>query len=393
MHDGAKAGIGGIAALFMTLSLVVWSRASNAVTDRVPTPAEALATTSQVAAKGTPARKSHYGHYFSTHYSDTPATAAMLCEKAGVTGIVWHQTWSQVESAPGVYDFKAFDKVLAAIAASRNPRCQMWLFIEFKSYRNTPVKNPCPQYLQAKHSASNVIGGKAASCFMWESVVSNAYIAMMRAAAAHFDRNPRIEGFIIQESSLGFRGEYSQNVGSGGTYTPTAWRNALINIISECAATFRNSRCVSFLNFIQGNQSYLNDISAAISAIPDNQVCISGPDLLPNEPTLYRGRDAVYQVIARHHGCRSNSAQNDSYQVRGCALNCIFNFAVSGTVGAFPASAPLSGGLCVNSYFFWNDRARKSRTGLDWKNALPVIASNPYGPDWYRQCAGATGPP
>ena len=37
------------------------------------------------------ARKSHYGHYFSTHYSDSPATAAMLCEHVGVSGVVWHQ--------------------------------------------------------------------------------------------------------------------------------------------------------------------------------------------------------------------------------------------------------------------------------------------------------------
>jgi hypothetical protein len=339
------------------------------------------------------AGKSHYGHYFSTHYSDTPATAAMLCEKAGVSGVVWHQTWNQVEPSPGVYNFSSFDKVLATIAASHNPHCQLWLFVEFKSYRNSPVRNPCPAYLQAKHSGLNVIGGRAATCFMWESVVTDAYVAMIKAAAAHFDRNPRIEGFIIQESSLGFNGPYSQAVARGGTYTPTAWRNALINIISECGAAFSNSHCVSFLNFLQGNQSYLYEVSAAISAIPDNRVCISGPDLLPTNPALYRGRDAIYQVISRHTGCRSISAQNASYQVGGCSLQCMFDFAVSGTVGAFPASAPLTGGLCVNSYLFWNDRANKSRTGLDWKNALPVIASHPYGPDWYKQCAGSRGPP
>jgi hypothetical protein len=339
------------------------------------------------------ARKSHYGHYFSTHYSDTPATAAMLCEHVGVSGVVWHQTWNEVEPARGVYNFNSFDKVLAAIAASRNPHCQLWLFVEFKSYRNSPFRNPCPVYLQAQHSGLNVIGGRAASCFMWESVVADAYVAMMKAAAAHFDRNPRVEGFIIQESSLGFRGAYSQSVASGGTYTPTAWRNSLIHIISECGQAFSSSRCVSFLNFLQGNQSYLYDVSAAISAIPNNRVCISGPDLLPTDPALYRNRDAVYQVISRHSGCRSISAQNASYQVRGCGLECMFNFAVSGTMGAFPASRPLTGGLCVNSYFFWNDKVKKSRTGLDWKDALPVIASHPYGTEWYKQCAGGGGPP
>ena len=64
--------------------------------------------------------KSHYGHYFATNYSDTPATAASLCEQPGVTGVVWRQAWNQVETAQGAYNFGAFDKVLAAIAHSGN---------------------------------------------------------------------------------------------------------------------------------------------------------------------------------------------------------------------------------------------------------------------------------
>lgn len=338
-------------------------------------------------------RKSNYGHYFATHYSDSPATAAMLCEQSGVSGVVWRQPWQQVEPAAGRYDFSAFDKVLAATAASRNPQCHLWLFVEFKSFNNSPVRNPCPAYLQAQHSGPNSFGGGAATCFMWEPSVVNAFAAMMRAAAARFDRNPRVEGFIIQESSLGFNGNYSQDVASGGSYTAVAWRDALIDIISRCAASFVTSRCTSFLNFLSGGQQYLNDISAAISAVPNNQVCFSGPDLLPNNAALYHGEDSVYQVIARHPGCRSNSAQNASYRVPGCQLDCIFHFAVGGTLGAFPVNAPLTGGLCVNSYIFWNDRATRSATGLDWKNALPVIAAHPYGTDWFRHCAGSDGRP
>jgi hypothetical protein len=338
-------------------------------------------------------RKSNYGHYFATHYSDTPADAAMLCEQPGVTGTVWRQTWSQVETAPGVYNFDSFDKVLAAIAASRNPHCQLWLMVEFKSFANSPVKNPCPVYLQAQHSAPNSNGRGAATCFMWEPTVARAYEAMMKAAAAHFDDNPRVEGFILQESSLSLNGDYSQDVGDGGTYTPAGWRDALIELIDQCAAAFASSRCAPFLNFLRGGQSYLHDISAAISAVPDNRVCISGPDLLPNDPSLYENANSVYQVITRHNGCRSNSAQNNSYQVPGCDLECIFHFAVSGSFGAFPANAPLSGGLCVNSYIFWNDRTDRSATGQDWKDALVVIARHPYGPDWLDQCAGSEGSP
>jgi hypothetical protein len=265
--------------------------------------------------------------------------------------------------------------------------------VEFKSFSNSPIKNPCPKYLQAQHSALNSLGNGASTCFMWEPAVTNAYVAMVRAAAARFDNNPRVEGLILEESSLSLNGSYSQDVADGGTYTPVAWRDALITIIDQCAAAFASSRCMAFLNFLRGGQSYLDDISAAISAVPNNQVCFSGPDILPNNSSLYDGKAQVYQVLSRHTGCRSNSAQNDSYQVPNCTLDCIFHFAVGGTFGSFPANAPLTGGLCVNSYIFWNDRVTKSATGLDWKNALPVIAAHPYGPDWLSRCVGSDGVP
>ena len=338
-------------------------------------------------------RKSNYGHYFSTHFSDTPADAATLCEQAGVSGVVWHSTWKDVEPDAGVYDFSSFDEVLAAIAASKNPRCQLWLFVSFKSFSTSPTKNPCPTYLQASYSALNSYGNEAATCFMWEPEVVNAYVAMMQAAATRFDGDPHVEGLILQESSLGFNGATSQDVDDGGSYSAPAWRDALVELIDQCAASFANSRCVSFLNFLRGGQSYLNDISAAISAIPGNQACFSGPDVLPDSPVLYLDKNRAYQVLTRHVGCRSNSIQNDSYQVADCGLECVFHFAVSGTFGDFPKDAPMSGGLCVNSYLFWNDRTIKSATGLDWTDALPVIAANPYGPGWYQQCTGSNGAP
>src|SRR5262249_16225529 len=157
---------------------------------------------------------------------------------------------------------------------------------------------------------------------------------------------------------------------------PSGWRDALIQIIDQCANAFAGSRCVVFLNFLRGGQAYLNDISAAIAALPGNQVCFSGPDVLPNAPSLYDSADAVYEVLLRHNGGRCNSAQNNSFQVPGCGPACIFHFAVAGSFGNFPSAAPLTGGLCVNSYLFWNHRVGMSTTGLDWTAALPVIAAS-----------------
>jgi hypothetical protein len=338
-------------------------------------------------------RKANYGHYFATRSADTPADAAMLCGQPGVRGVVWRRTWGEVEPVAGVYDFSSFDEVLAAIAGSGNPQCQLWLFIEYKSFLSSPVKNPCPPYLQPQYSAPNEGGEGASTCFMWEPVVLQAYVAMMKAAAARYDANPRVEGMIFQESALGFTGTYSQDVADGGTYTPEGWRDGMIQLVSQCASAFQRSRCVSFLNFIRGGQQYLQDVAAAIAAVPRNRACVSGPDLLPNEPKLFTGPNAIYQVIARHRGCRSNSAQNKSYEVEGCDTDCIFRFGVGGTFGQFSETAPLTSGLCINSYLFWNHRFYPSATGLDWTAALPVIANNPYGSGWLNRCAGGGGVP
>jgi hypothetical protein len=340
-----------------------------------------------------PPRKSNYGHYFAMRYADTPADAAMLCEQAGVKGVVWRRTWGEVEAAAGSYDFSSFDNVLAAIAGSHNPQCQLWLFVEYKSFSNSPVKNPCPPYLQAQYSAPNANGNGASTCFMWDPVVLNAYVAMIKAAAARYDANPRIEGMIFQESALGFNGTYSQDVADGGTYTPEAWRDGLITLAQQCGAAFSQSRCVSFLNFLRGGQQYMYNVSAAIAGVPDNRACISGPDLLPDESTLYTGDGAIYEVMVRHQGCRSNSAQNASYGVTGCDMDCIFHFGVGGTFGDFPEATPRAGGVCINSYLFWSHRVVASPTGLDWTSALPVIAAYPYGSMWLDQCTGGGGAP
>ena len=59
-----------------------------------------------------------------------------------------------------------------------------------------------------------------------------------------------------------------------------------------------------------------------------------------------------------------------------------------GTFGDFDQTYPRTSGLCVNSYLFWNHRVSRSPTGLNWLDALPVIAAYPHGPLWLDQCQG-----
>jgi hypothetical protein len=296
------------------------------------------------------------GHYFATRYEDTPADAATLCRQPGVKGVVWRRTWSQVEPKPATYDFSGFDQVLAALPSG----CRLWLFIEFKSFASSPIKNPCPLYLQ-DHAAPNADGNGAVTCFMWEPMMVQAYSAMLRAAAAKYDHDLRVEGVILQESALSLNGAYSQDVADGGTYTALAWKDGLLGLIRNCASAFPQSRCTAFLNFIRNGQGYLYDVSRALTAV---RGCFAGPDILPGNATL----EPVYTVLRQHQGCRANSAQNDSYALVGCDLRCVFQYATAN--------------LGVNSYLFWNHRVTRSATGLTWLDALPVVQSNPHGVTW-----------
>jgi hypothetical protein len=338
-----------------------------------------------------PARKANYGHYFATRYQDTAADIAMLCEQYGVKGVQMRRTWKQVEPQPGVYDFSAIDQALRAIAASSKPQCQLWVMIEFKSFNSSPIRHPAPAYL-AQYQALNT-QGLASTMFMWERVVGDAYVRLMRALATRYDANPRFEGFVMQETALGFYDAYSQDLAAGGTYTASKWRDALARFVNECGIAFKQSRCMVFANFVRGDLDALKALSRVIAAVPNNKVCLSGPDLLPDNRSLFNHQGAAYEVLARHVGCRANSAQNDSFAIWQYPLGEVFNFAVRGTFGDFNEVTPRASGVCVNSYLFWNHRTGVSYTGLNWLDALPVIAAYPYGRLWHDQCPGGGGAP
>jgi hypothetical protein len=350
-----------------------------------------LVATSALAAVTSTARKANYGHYFATRYQDTADDIAMLCEQYGVQGVQMRRTWKEVEPQQGTYDFSAIDRALRAISTSRNPQCQLWVMVEFKSFNASLVRAPAPGYL-ARYQALNT-QGRASTMFMWEPVVGDAYVRLMRALAARYDAHPRFEGFVIQETALGFYNQYSQDVAAGGTYTPARWRDALTRYVTACGAAFKQSRCMVFANFVRGDANALRTLSKAISAVPNNRACMSGPDLLPDNRSLFAHDGAAYEVLARHVGCRANSAQNDSYAIWKYPLGEVFNFAVRGTPGDFNEFAPRASGVCVNSYLFWNHRVARSYTGQNWLDALPVIAAYPYGRLWLDQCPGGGGAP
>lgn len=241
--------------------------------------------------------------------------------------------------------------------------------------------------------------GKVASgtvvytCKVWDSTVITKFNAVIDHLATKYDGNAVVEGMQFEESALGLNNAYAQdsafNPGSSA-YTGALWTSTMSGNVARCGTKFPNSRCMQFLNQINGNQKGLYDVSAALSALPNNQGCYSGPDILPGSANLYNGLNQTYQVLIRHVGCRANSAQNTTIN-SACGANCnaIFQFAVQGTFGLLSTSSPLppDQGLCINSYIFWND-STSEQIIVD-----PTIQLFPYGNQWYGQCNCGGGVP
>jgi hypothetical protein len=238
--------------------------------------------------------------------------------------------------------------------------------------------------------------GGAFICKLWDSTVLAKFNTMLAHLGGVYDSNANVEGFQLQESAVSSTGAYVDDATAGGDYTGTKWATSIVSIMQNCSTDFPTSRCMAFLNQIQGNQAGLGTVSAALSALPFNQGCYSGPDILPANAGLVAG---TYQYLNAHVGCRADSAQNttivgSSSGPQACdpiAHNCnaIFVFSVQGTFGHLNKTVPLPSnqGLCLNSYIFWNDSVAE-QAYVD-----PTVQANPYGIGWYGQCICGGGPP
>lgn len=240
--------------------------------------------------------------------------------------------------------------------------------------------------------------GASFDCKMWDPTVKAKFNALIKAMGQQFDSDPLVEGFILQESSISLsNAAYLDGPDNGGDYVSATYLANRISYDQTCSTWWPTSRCMDFTNQIKGQSvAGLTQISDALSALPNNQGCYGGPDILPNNGGLVAG---TYQALISHSGCRANSAQNTTIVGSGAgaqacdptAVNCdnVFDFAVRGTFGHLDKTLPVPSdqGLCINSYIFWNDSATE-QTYVD-----KTVQKFPYGPDWYDRCTCGGGPP
>jgi hypothetical protein len=305
--------------------------------------------------------KYHPGHYVALNRSEYQAQFANAI-KPGVVGVQRRYYWKELEPSFGVYDFSEIEADLAE--AARND-VQLVVFLVDKTFNSD---KPLPVYAQGSaYMAANRADGYTA--LRWKSNVVTRFTLLIEALGKRFDSHPAFEGVAIQESAMGL----DDSVLDANGYTPEKYRDALIEILLSAASSMPNSRVFWYMNFLQGNQSYLADIARVVAP---TGVIMGGPDILPDDSDLKN----AYPLYNEFEGkmplfC---SVQPNSYRhihatsgwsTKYWTMQQLFNFGRDK--------------LNLN-YIFWSNVTNPAPSGsYSIDNAYPVIANNPaFNPTW-----------
>ncbi len=300
-------------------------------------------------------RKFNPGHYISLNSFDTEANMLEAAQQTGVRGIQKRYHWRDLESSFDNYDFSA---VLADLELVQSQGKMLVVFVEDKTFNG---ENPAPPYLHDEFVVTNRNGGYTA--IRWDPYVVSRFSQLLETLAENLDSHPALEGIAIQESSLSL----NDSTLEAFNYTPEAYRDALIDVLSTAAGHFNNSQVFWYMNFLPQNQSYLDDIATAVSS---HDVAMGGPDVLPDSAPL---ANLTYPLYDRFQGeiTLFNSIQYDSYGHRHEDMSYPTLYWTPDELFEFARDD-----LHVD-YLFWTRKPnRNPADSYLWLDALPVIEVN-----------------
>ena len=245
-----------------------------------------------------PEGKFHPGHYVAVGPGPTEELAEIkYLDEPAVQGVNKRYFWRMLEPEKGVYDFSLIEADLAYLESRGK---QLVVFLMDKSFSSRKV---LPDYLSGYAVASE---GSGYSPIRWDPVFIERLISLGKALGERFDKHPNFEGLAVQESALDISSEDSERLG----YTPEAYRDGLIILLSGLQEALPESHVFWYSNFLPGNNDYLYDVA---DAIEDYGVFMGGPDILPYHRYLSRVSYPMYKTY-RKRLILFCSAQGDSYR-------------------------------------------------------------------------------
>ena len=298
-------------------------------------------------------KKYRPGHYISMNRWDGQSDMVESI-KPGVMGIQKRYFWKSLEPIEGQYDFSQIQSDLQLLEGHG---MQLVVFVEDKSFTD---EQPLPKYLQT-YTERNRHGGFSA--LRWKRPVVERMKLLIAELGKAFDSELAFEGVAFQESALGLTDlSLAQS-----NYQPVLYRNALIEILGSAANHFQRSQIFWYMNFLAGQQIYLNDVAEAVAPL---KVAMGGPDVLPEDQSLRTLSYPLYPLFESRMTL-FGSMQYNSYAHTKLGSNLNRYWTMS-ELFEFARDE-----LKVN-YVFWNRKDWKdNNSDFDWLDALPVIEANP----------------
>jgi len=302
-----------------------------------------------------PVLKYNPGHYIALNDWDGPAQMIEAI-RPGVRGIHKRYPWRQLEPSFGVYDFSGIERDLQL---ARDHGVQLVIMIEDKSF--SPSVKVTPEYLWANHTLPYTAGGWVAK--RWAPWVVERMAALTEAMGKRFDRHPNFEGVAFQESAMGF----TQAIQKQHNYTPEAYRDALIQQLTNTRKHFPTSQVFWYMNFLEGRQAYLAEV---IEAVIPHRIAMGGPDVLPDNGALTRLTYPLYEQF-KGRLTMFNSVQYDSYKHVHATAGYATKYWTPQQLFVFARDR-----LNVN-YLFWTRKPRPAPAdSYHWVDALGLIRNN-----------------
>jgi hypothetical protein len=240
--------------------------------------------------------KFHPGHYVAVGTFFEIPTIQYLDEPA-VQGVNKRYLWRTLEPEKGEYDFSSIERDLDYLAAQDK---QLVMFLIDRSFFG---ESALPSYLSDYGYPSEEAGF---SPVRWDPFFIERLVALGEALGERFDTHPNFEGIAIQESSLEITEAGYEEFG----YTPEAYRDALIAILTGLQDALPNSHVFWYSNFLPDNDEYLRQVA---DALEEPGIFMGGPDVLPYRRLLSRVSYPMYEEY-RDRLILFCSAQDDSYR-------------------------------------------------------------------------------
>jgi hypothetical protein len=222
-----------------------------------------------------PKIKWHPGHYMLLR-SDAPQSHLDdIRGEPTVLGAQIRYQWTELEPRKDQYDFSRIESDLNYLASMPTPK-RLVVQILDREFHTDEATGSVPDYLLTDPQYN---GGVARSntgyvARLWDPVVMDRVIALYRALAKRFNREPYFEGITTAETSLSINLE---------TPPPGYSREALAGqfkrLMTESRKAWPNTNVFFFTNYLVG------ELEGLISHAHETRIGVGGPDVTPRAPS------------------------------------------------------------------------------------------------------------